>query len=316
MPIDSVDKPTLTLSLVPPPSPSEGEEKKAPFPMGGNSFPASPGRLQTRCLAGFPEITYHLYVPSTGGAGAPVLVAIHGISRNAEEHALLFAPWAEKYGVVLAVPLFDAEQFPFFQRLGRREKGERADLVLNRLLEEVITLSGAKGECCHLFGFSGGGQFVHRYAIAYPDRVAGIAMGAPGWYTFPDRGLRFPWGIRRSRHLPDLRFRLKGFLRIPALVLVGDQDNRRDEELNRSPRLDRQQGINRLERGSRWVASMNAAARSHGLNTPFVFRVLPASDHSFRTMVLKGGMAKRVFRFFFGRPPSGSKPHPKPSELP
>ncbi|WP_329455196.1 hypothetical protein [Streptomyces sp. NBC_01497] len=34
-----------------------------------------------------------------------------------------------------------------------------------------------------LHGFSGGGQFVHRFAYLHPDRLAAVSIGAPGRVT-------------------------------------------------------------------------------------------------------------------------------------
>ena len=40
--------------------------------------------------------------------------------------------------------------------------------------ERVITLDTH----CHLFGFSGGAQFAHRYVMAYPHRVASAVFAS------------------------------------------------------------------------------------------------------------------------------------------
>ena len=58
-----------------------------------------------RHLAGDAEQQYFLYVPPQGGAGAPVFVTVHGVSRNAEEHARRFKRLAKQYGVVLVAPV-------------------------------------------------------------------------------------------------------------------------------------------------------------------------------------------------------------------
>jgi pimeloyl-ACP methyl ester carboxylesterase len=100
-----------------------------------------------------------------------------------------------------------------------------------------------------LFGFSGGGQFAHRYALFYPRRVARQVLGAPGWYTFPDPEHRYPLGLRTAPpEWPKLTFNPGRFLRIPTLVLVGEHDNRRDRELNRTRQVDVHQGLDRMER--------------------------------------------------------------------
>jgi pimeloyl-ACP methyl ester carboxylesterase len=156
----------------------------------------------------------------------------------------------------------------------------------------------------YLFGYSGGGQFVHRYTLAHPERVAAVAIGAAGWYTFPDESQDYPWGIRETAALPGARFDPESFLRVPACVLVGENDTRRDRELNQSHRLDRQQGQTRLERGRRWVDAMRAAARARGLDTAYRFEVLPDSAHSFTRSDRHGKITARAFRCLFSAPPA------------
>jgi pimeloyl-ACP methyl ester carboxylesterase len=38
----------------------------------------------------------------------------------------------------------------------------------------------------YLSGHSGGAQFVQRYALAHPERVAASVLSSAGWYTFPN----------------------------------------------------------------------------------------------------------------------------------
>ena len=117
----------------------------------------------------------------------------------------------------------------------------------------------------YLFGYSGGGQFAHRYAMANPERVAGVVIGAAGWYTMPQNNCSFPHGVAPCRDLPNLRFDSASFLRVPMTVIVGDRDCDRDHGLNKSARVDRLQGRTRIERALTWVKFMNLAAKSYGL---------------------------------------------------
>lgn len=260
----------------------------------------SRGKVLARSLARDSDQEYFLYIPSKGGAFAHTFIAVHGITRNAAEQADFFAPFAERFGVVLIAPLFPEDRFPDYQRLGREGKGKRADFALDDIVAEVGSLSGARTSKLYLFGFSGGGQFVHRYAMAYPERVARIALAAAGWYTFPDPTMDFPLGIKPTSRLRDISFNLARFLSVPTCVLVGENDVLRDLVLRKSRRIDRQQGVNRLERGKRWTKVMAAAAKAYYLHTPFIFQVLPRSNHSFAECMESGKMGRRVFEFLFG----------------
>lgn len=262
------------------------------------------GSLQKRALEGDPLFQYFLYVPTHAAADAPVFVTVHGISRNAREHAEQFAPLAERYGVVLVAPRFTRKRFPDYQRLGRANRGERADVKLAHVLDEVARVAGVDTRRLYLFGYSGGGQFVHRFAMAHPERVNGYVVGAAGWYTFPDPNERFPLGIASTPDLPDVHFEPDRFLRVPATVLVGERDRYPGTAMRKSAVVRKQQGETRFERGEQWVAAMNAAATAAKLPSHYRFESLSRSPHSFAKSVRRGDMASRVFECLFGGPPT------------
>ncbi len=266
---------------------------------GGHEGKIMPGKIISRKLISDPKQEYFLYLPCKRCHGLPIFVTVHGVKRMAREHAREFAPFADRYNVVLVAPLFPKRRFNDYQRLGGNGKSARSDRVLNRIIEEVRFLTGADANKLYMFGYSGGGQFVHRYAMAYPQKVKRIVVAAPGWYTFPDHKIKYPRGIRRTRKLPGITFDPAQFLSIPACVMVGDQDVYRDAELNTSCHVDRQQGLNRLERGRAWIRSMQNAARERNMNTEFDFQILPGCNHSFLKCMSAGRMGERVFKFLF-----------------
>lgn len=258
------------------------------------------GVVSRRTLPDDPRQRYFVYVPQRGGAHAPIFVTVHGISRNAREHADRFASYAERYGAVLIAPYFSKDRFPDYQRLGRKGKGERADSVLDRIVADASRLTGASTDGLYLFGYSGGAQFVHRYTLAHPERVKRLVLGAPGWYTFPDPGLKYPRGIGPSKNLPGLAMDPRRFLTVPTCVLVGERDVRQDKALNTSAVIEQQQGMTRLERGEHWIAAMTRAAQAQGLKTSYTFHTLPRSRHSFTQSMVRGNMGERVFNCLFG----------------
>lgn len=258
-------------------------------------------RVSRRVLEADPRQEYLVYVPSTGGHGAPLFVSVHGLSRNSEEQASRFAGYCETLGVVLVAPVFAAEQHGDYQRLGRN----RADLVLSAIVEEVASTTGAAAERIHLFGYSGGAQFAHRYTMAHPHRVARAVIASAGWYTFPDVGRRYPHGVRPSRRLPDLHFDPEEFLRVPMAVLVGEQDQT-SGRLRRSKRIDRQQGVTRVERARSWVAAMRAAAEAYHLEPLVTYEEVAGSGHSFKQFMTCGALGERVFEALFALPRSAA----------
>jgi pimeloyl-ACP methyl ester carboxylesterase len=262
------------------------------------------GKVLTMSLSEDPQQAYYLYIPRSGGVGQPVFVTVHGISRNALEHAQSFAPFAEKYGVVLIAPLFTADRFPKYQRLESGGSGGNPDVALQRIIAEVGKLTCAKTDKIFLFGYSGGGQFTHRYAMRYPGQVARFVVGAAGWYTFPLNDKKYPYGIKTSPDLPDLSFDPAKFLTIPGTVVVGERDNKQGSALNKSQKIDDYEGDNRLERGREWIDAMAASARDRGLSTPYFFEIMPHCGHSFDNCMKRGNMGAMVFEHLF---PSADK---------
>lgn len=263
----------------------------------------SVGEVEFVAVEGDSGLSYFRYVPTGGGLGAPLFVSVHGRSRNAARHAELFAPFAERYGVVLIAPLFSLERFPDYNCLGREGRGDRADLAFDRILSAVEHQTGARGRI-YLFGYSGGAQFAHRYMMVYPERVARVAAGAGGWYTFPDTGLQYPYGIGPCADLSFVSFEPERFLRVPCLVLVGEQDVVRGVHLNQDPKVDTHQGTHRLERGQRWVAAMNQIAAVRGFASPVQFQLLHGVGHSFADCMTVAGMGTNVFAHLFGPKPA------------
>ena len=260
-------------------------------------------RLVRRVLKADPGQEYLVYAPRSAADHAPLFVSIHGVSRNADQHARLLAAYCDMYGVILVAPIFSAEQHPDYQRLGGSGLGKRADIALNLIVAEAAAMTGARAERFYLFGFSGGAQFAHRYMMANPHRVQAAVIAAAGWYTFPDATRRFPYGTRMSKKLPDVRFDAEEFLSVPVTVMVGAKDNT-ESGLRRSARLDRKQGVNRIERARSWAAAMQASAEAHHLESRIAYEEIANCDHSFRQSVLRGGLGDKVFRALLGAPPT------------
>jgi len=244
--------------------------------------------------------SYYVYVPTRGGAGAPLFVGVHGISRNARAQADGFVELCERFGVVMAVPVFGVDARDY-QRLGRSGRGPRADAALDAVVEEVAMRTGCKASPFHLFGFSGGAQFAHRYALAHPHRVTRLVVAGSGWYTFPNPRARYPYGIRRSRELPGVRFDPEEFLRVPITVMVGEKDTEKSS-LRNTPRVNRQQGKTRVERATRWVAAMREAAQTRGMEPLVTLEIIPDGPHDFGSLMKTGSLGERAFARLFGAP--------------
>ena len=74
--------------------------------MAESREPSHRKRLLRRIVPSDPALEYMIYVPSSRARGAAVVASVHGISRNADEHARLLSASCEIYGCVLVAPLF------------------------------------------------------------------------------------------------------------------------------------------------------------------------------------------------------------------
>ena len=263
------------------------------------SKPRARKRLMRRVLRSDPAQEYLVYLPPAVAEQSRLLVAVHGVSRNADQQVRLLSAYCDQYGVVLVAPIFQAEDFPKYQQLGRAGRGKRADLALNAIVAEAAAVAGIECESFYVFGYSGGAQFAHRYLMAYPHRVAAAVVAGAGWYTLPNPTRRFPFGTRMSKSLTDLRFDAEEFLSVPVTVIIGADDTA-TAGVRSSPKLDSEQGTNRLDRARNWVTRMQAAAADHHMQSRVSLVELPRSDHSFRRAVLRAGLGSQAFQALFG----------------
>lgn len=228
------------------------------------------------------------------GRSTPPVVAIHGITRNVEEMAEALMPRVRDTGRTLVIPIFQRSQFKRYQ-LARCN--QRADLALLRLMQELRRERLVSDSSFDLSGFSGGGQFAHRFAWLYPNLVGNLCVTAPGWWTFPDQRVSWPYGIGRDQGSDRqdvqsfrLSANLRRFLDRQITVCVGAEDIEHDANLRRGAEIDAQQGRNRLQRARNWSEAAKTAAIGQGVSHGISFRILQGCGHSLADCVEKGGL--------------------------
>ena len=256
---------------------------------------SSSRRLRVR--SGY-RLRYHLVTPDSVRPDTPVLVSVHGISRNARAHAAALGPLAASRGALVVAPLFNASRFPDYQRLGHPGACPRE--ALDQVLDDVTRLTGAGTRRLHLFGYSGGAQFAHRLALLHPERVRNLGLGAAGWYTLPDEDQPFPRGAGAVHLRPGDRVQLDAFLDLRIRLFVGDADSERDPQLNRSRSIERQQGATRLERAAAWLNSLRVAALSRNRRADAWIHVLSGGIHDFEQNVATAGLDHLVIESLLG----------------
>jgi pimeloyl-ACP methyl ester carboxylesterase len=142
-----------------------------------------------------------------------------------------FMPLAERRGCAVICPLFptglddpnDTNNYKLIKY------GDfRYDDILLRIVDEVqMRYPRVNTGSFLLWGFSGGGQFVHRFAYLHPERLLGVAIGAPGTITLLDHESDFPHGISNFSAVFGVTVNLDALRRVPTLFLAGDADTGR-----------------------------------------------------------------------------------------
>lgn len=241
---------------------------------------------------------HYLYLPPGVAGGSPeqlarlpVLVMVHGISRNAAEQVLR-ASQSSLAGMAIVAPLFERRAMGRYQLLGSGRAGVAADAALLALLD-WLGRSGLDTGRINLFGFSGGAQFAHRFALFHADRVARLCVAGAGWYTMPDAGLPWPLGLGAAPQPANL----PGMLALPTLVIAGRGDNLRTASLNQSPAIDALQGRHRVARAIAWTQAIANAARAHGVPSRARLALVPAHRHHFDSYADAGGLFAQLAAF-------------------
>lgn len=236
-----------------------------------------------------PPITVRAFLPDSVGADTPVVIVMHGASRDLPRY---FADWsaaARARGFIAVVPWFSRDDFPGSERynLGNVfdvETGEpQSESVwtfsaIEPLFDHVVEWTDTEAETYTLYGHSAGSQFVHRFLYYKPDaRVGRAILANAGWYTMPDFGVDFPYGLGDSAVPVDA---LPGYFSRDVVVLLGDADiNVDDASLRRTPEA-MLQGAHRLQRGRTFFRVASAKAAEIDAEFNWQLQTVAGAEHS------------------------------------
>ncbi|MHB1133289.1 MAG: alpha/beta fold hydrolase, partial [Chloroflexota bacterium] len=124
------------------------------------------------------KVLLHLPAGTTGREPLPVLVALHGYGGNGEAFSRPLLEATDRLGWAVVAPTIAYGDWHDPEAVCR---DARDDLPgLRAVLEDLPRRTGLRLEPrALLYGFSRGAQYAHRFALAYPEKVAGVAaMGA------------------------------------------------------------------------------------------------------------------------------------------
>ena len=251
------------------------------------------GRITASTTRGPCGLSYFIYRPRrTFGRPEQVIFSIHGYTRNALQHAVVLQELAEEKGLTIVVPHFTRKKFRRYQQVRSHGHNPSPDIALMELIDELREIEDLDLSTIRAVGYSGGGQFLHRFIMLRPDIIDRAVLFAPGWYTMPYSGYAYPLGLGDSKQLENRSLSLDGFRRSEVLVLVGDNDTGRSSTLNQNKEIDYLQGRTRVVRAETWVKAMNAELPS-GCNLKL--QLLKGLRHGFRRNFQTKGYGRLVF---------------------
>jgi hypothetical protein len=224
-----------------------------------------------------PVFTY--LPPNLKASEAPIVFVMHGHHRSAESYRNNWAKHADHFGFMVLAPLFAEDQWghglytygSVINKNGKiRDPAKWSFAVIEHLFDAVKAATGNANPRYYLYGFSEGGQFVHRFVLMMPNaRYAKAAIGTPGWYTMPRFDVKFPYGLRGSPVTPAS---LKVVLGRNVVLLLGEDDtDPNHEELLKTPEAEAQ-GPHRVARGRTFFHELSQRAKE--MNTPFAWKIM------------------------------------------
>ena len=236
-----------------------------------------------------PEVPVRMFVPESVTPTTTIVLVMHGASRDLERY---YADWrkeGEQHDFIAVVPHFDAEAFPGSTRYNLgwvfdpetdepRPPEQWTFAAIEPLFDTVVEKLGGEQEDYTLFGHSAGSQFVHRFLYFVPEaRVKRAIAANAGWYTMPDFGVTWPYGLAGSGVDEGV---LAGYFSRDIVVLVGDADVvREDDSLRKTPEAELQ-GPHRYARGHTFFRVAKARAVDLGVEFGWQLQEVPGAAHS------------------------------------
>jgi poly(3-hydroxybutyrate) depolymerase len=258
---------------------AEGPLAPWDLPAGHPGIAFLTGRTAFFALARDPRFSYCLYVPTdhtTDGPPVPLVVTVHGTRRRAEALRDAFADFADRHNCVVLAPLFPAgitgpNDVDGYKLLS--PAGFRPDEALLHMVDEAAARWHVRADRFHLHGFSGGGQFAHRFAYLHPHRLASLSVGAPGRVTLLDPTTTWWHGTADMTERFGTDADPAALHGLPVQLVIGENDTDAAELAPDDERRPVTAGANRMER----INALRANWREHGIDARL--DIVPGSGH-------------------------------------
>ena len=240
-PTTTAVRPTTT-APAPTPTPPAPAEPPASEPAHRFIAPGTSGSFEFNGYAPLRDRPVRVWFDAPAGdlRAAKVLVVMHGQSRTAQDYRDAWVSEARRYGALLIVPEFSEALYPGSDaynlgNVGREPESRWTYSLIEPLVDFVRADVGSRSDGYYLFGHSAGAQFVHRFLLLKPqNRVTRAVSANAGWYTAPEAGVDFPYGLRGG---PVSDSGLRSALADSLTVLLGENDtDPNDADLRSTPR--------------------------------------------------------------------------------
>jgi len=194
-----------------------------------------------------------------------VIMVIPGGGRNGDTYRDSWIELSEKYDLLVLSPSYSKKYYPgpASYNMGGMAKSSlfTSFFTINsnpkdwifqdfdRIFDIATKKLGSTEKRYDIFGHSAGGQIAHRLALFYPNSKANRIVAAnSGWYTLPDFGKKFPYGLKKT---PVVNEDLGKSFGINLVIMLGELDNEYETRGHlRKTREAKKQGAGRLQRGN------------------------------------------------------------------
>ena len=267
----------------PPPTPTDGPLDRNTL-TGTGAFTFTPtGHLSDR------PITVFYHIPDSAHQSSPIAMVVHGSARDGEYLRNALKPESDRRNAIILMPNFGSAEYSnnYFLLGNLFDDGENPSVasqndstewtyaIIEQLFIHFRAEVASKDARYDLVGFSGGGQFAHRFALfAHRPQCDRIVACSSGWYTLPDAASPYPYGLGTTQRASDADVRKA--LATPLHLAVGSADTDPNSSGLRHTAEADAQGLNRVQRAN--YAFQRAMDQSTAINAPLAWSLHLETD--------------------------------------
>ena len=260
----------------PPPTPTDGPLDRNTL-TGTGAFTFTPtGHLSDR------PITVFYHIPDSAHQSSPIAMVVHGSARDGEYLRNALKPESDRRNAIILMPNFGSAEYSnnYFLLGNLFDDGENPSVasqndstewtyaIIEQLFIHFRAEVASKDARYDLVGFSGGGQFAHRFALfAHRPQCDRIVACSSGWYTLPDAASPYPYGLGTTQRASDADVR--NALATTLHLAVGSADTDPNSSGLRHTAEADAQGLNRVQRAN--YAFQRAMDQSTAINAPLAW---------------------------------------------